>query len=50
MVMMKTIRRCKNCTNGEKAIDEGWTICELKHCKVWSDSIACKDYDDTTIF
>lgn len=50
MVMVKTIRRCKTCTNGEKAIEDGWTICEIKHCKVWSESIACDGYDDTEIF
>ena len=50
MVMVKTIRRCKNCTNGEKAIEDGWTICEKKHCKVWSNSLACEEYDDTEIY
>lgn len=50
MVEKKTVRRCKTCTNGEKAVEEGYTICEKKHCKVWSDSIACDDYDDTEIF
>ena len=50
MVEEKTVRRCKTCTNGEKAVEDGYTICEKKHCKVWSDSIACNDYDDTEIF
>lgn len=50
MVMVKVTKKCKMCTNGEKAVEDGWTICEIKHCKVWSESLACDDYDDTEIF
>lgn len=43
-------RHCEDCTNFNQDLygNLGW--CMAKHMKVYSKSVACDDYDDTTIF
>lgn len=50
MVVKEDLPRCKTCTNAAQAIESGFSICHLKHLKVWNDSIACTDYDDSEIY
>lgn len=50
MVIHNNVPRCGKCTNGAPALTEGYTLCHLKHLVVYSNSVACSDYDDTVIF
>lgn len=50
MVTKNEIRKCGSCTNGAAAIEKGYTLCHLKHALVWSNSVACNNYDDSVIF
>lgn len=50
MVVKEDLPRCGKCNNGAPCIEDGYTLCHLKYLKVWSNSIACSDYDDSEVY
>lgn len=50
MVNKEDIPRCKACSNAAPSIEKGFSICHLKHLKVWNDSVVCSDYDNSEIY
>lgn len=50
MVTVKVTKKCKMCTNASKTTEDFMVYCRVKCYRVWCESLACDDYDDTEIF
>jgi len=50
MVEGQDVRKCKTCNYAGRLADDSYRLCHHKYCKVWAESVACRDYDDTCIF
>lgn len=50
MVIIRKSKKCKTCNQYYKCLDEKYIFCIRHKMKVWAESVACSDYDDTEIF
>lgn len=50
MVNVIHCKKCATCNNCKGIPEDTFGTCQLKGHKVWKQSVACRDYDDTVIF
>lgn len=50
MVIVKKSKNCKTCNQNYMFLDKRYIFCIRHKMKVWAESEACSDYDDTKIF
>ena len=50
MVEQNQQKKCKDCTNGEYKEGDIMMYCRIARSKVYYLSVACQNFDDTTIF
>lgn len=50
MVTKKKKPTCGQCANQAPSLDDGYSICYRKYLKVWTNSVACDDFDDSEVY
>lgn len=50
MVTIIPSKKCKTCNRQSPSVDDGYGICQYHHLKIWLESVACRNYDDTEIY
>lgn len=44
------MKKCKECTHRTREDLTDMAYCPIHDCKIWIQSVACQDYDDSVIF